>query len=117
MRRGIRIAISLIAVVLLFRLPDCFLNGPSNPEAMDCCLKGKCAPTAKSDDCCKNNVPGGSLLIASESANHVALVLFAAIPASIPQTDSNPSFYVSNGWFHHPPPLPDVTTASLPLLI
>ncbi len=57
MGRSIKIVVSLVAVLMLLRPFDCFAGGLRTPEAMKCCLKGKCAPSANADDCCKNNVP------------------------------------------------------------
>src|ERR1700674_2020568 len=83
MRRGIHMAISLIAVLLLVRPFDCFATGASSQKAANCCLKGKCAPTANSDDCCKNTVPDGNQLVTSKAADH-SPVLVASIVADIP---------------------------------
>lgn len=43
-------AISLIAVLLLARSFNCFAVAALIQRAADCCLKGKCAPTANSDE-------------------------------------------------------------------
>src|SRR5258708_38084816 len=70
MRRGILILIALIVVVLLVMPFDCFATGASSQTDVDCCLKGKCAPTAKSDECCKNTVPDGNQFVPSKAADH-----------------------------------------------
>src|SRR5205807_8260642 len=59
MRRGVHIAISLVAVFLLLKPFDCFSSGPFTRKAANCCKKGKCAPARNSDDCCKGTLPGG----------------------------------------------------------
>jgi hypothetical protein len=43
-------AISLIAVLLLVKPFDCFAVAAPIQRAADCCLKGKYAPTANSDE-------------------------------------------------------------------
>ena len=70
MRRGIHITISLMAVILLIRPFDCFAVGTPSRQANDCCLKGKCVPTATSDECCKNTVPDNNQLAPSKASEH-----------------------------------------------
>src|SRR5437868_2970300 len=60
MRRKVQIVVSVIAMVLLIRPLDCLAFGSSPGETAKCCLKGKCAPTAKADDCCRASVPDSS---------------------------------------------------------
>jgi hypothetical protein len=78
MKRGLHIVVSLLVVVLLIGPLDCFANAKLNQEAMDCCLKGQCAPTAKSDDCCRNSAPDGGQAVVSKAAPHSAPVVVAA---------------------------------------
>lgn len=115
MRRGIHIAISLIAVILLVRPLDCFAAGTPSRQAADCCLKGKCVPTANSDECCKNTVPENDRLapskVATDSSPLVALVA-VHIPTLVP-----PTFLALGDPARHPPPDISVTVPSLPLLI
>src|ERR1700751_3282025 len=73
MARGVKIVLSLAAVVLLVRRFDCFASART-PEKMQCCLKGKCAPAAKADDCFKNTVPGVNHFVGSKAAGHMAPV-------------------------------------------
>ena len=109
-------AISLMAVLLLVRPFDCFATGAWSQKAADCCLKGKCAPTAKSDDCCKNTVPDGNQLVTSKAANHShPLVSFTA--AYIPIPISPWMFDGLVDTVRHPPPRIGLTAPSLPLLI
>src|SRR5665213_4044825 len=61
MRRGLHITITLMAVVLLLRPFDCLDGSSPKRQAMECCLKGKCAPTAKADECCKKTTPDYNL--------------------------------------------------------
>lgn len=115
MRRGIHIAISLIAVILLVRPFDCFAFGNPSRRAADCCLKDKCVPTANSDECCKNTVPDNNQLAPSKAATHSS-PLVALIGVHIP-TLVPPTFLALGDPVPHPPPDISVTSPSLPLLI
>ena len=109
-------AISLIAVLLLVRPFDCFATGASSQKAAECCLKGKCVPTAKSDDCCKNSVPDGDQLVTSKAADHsYPLVSFTA--AHILILISPWTFDGLVDTVRHPPPRIGLSVPSLPLLI
>ena len=77
MRRGIHIAISLLAVLLLLKPFDCFGAGKFTQEAADCCKKGKCNPSTE-DDCCNGTLPGGKQLVASAAAHHAQFTLDVA---------------------------------------
>jgi len=82
---------------------------------MECCLKGKCAPTAKADECCKNTAPDYTQLAPSKAADHSSpLIAFLAVqvPAVLP-----PIFQTSRDSVRHPPPRIESTAPSLPLLI
>ena len=82
---------------------------------MECCLKGKCAPTAKSDECCKNTVPDHNQLAPAKSADHsFPLIVFIAV--RIP-TLVSPTFQSLGDPVRHPPPRIESTAPSLPLLI
>jgi hypothetical protein len=116
MRRGVHIAISLMAVVLLIRPFDCFAGSQPTRKAADCCLKGKCVPTANSDECCKNTVPGTGQLVMSKAADHSS-PLVASTAARIPTLISPLTFERLISPLRHPPPRIDVTLDSLPLLI
>jgi len=116
MKRGLHIVVSLLVVVLLIRPLDCFANAKLSREAMDCCLKGQCAPTAKSDDCCRNSAPGGRQAVLSKAAPHSApLVVVAAtlIFVGTPETATD----IAIVSLKHPPPQPGLSTRHLPLLI
>src|ERR1019366_9846875 len=115
MRRSFHIAISLMAVLLLLRPFDCFAGSSPRRQAMECCLKGKCAPTAKSDECCKNTVPDHNQLAPAKSADHsFPLIVFIAV--RIP-TLVSPTFQSLGDPVRHPPPRIESTAPSLPLLI
>src|SRR5438874_9304906 len=75
MRRGVHIALSLVAVFLLLKPFDCFSSGPFTRKAANCCKKGKCAPARNSDDCCKGTLPGGKQLVASKTPHQTTLTL------------------------------------------
>src|SRR5579862_1223895 len=115
MRRGLQLAIALVAVILLVRPFDCFASGTFDRKAADCCAKGKCHPSADSDQCCKSNVPDGYQLVASKVADHSSpqpAVLSVRVPNLAPaQPVEAPSIAVS-----HPPPLGPIVR-NLPLLI
>ena len=114
MQRGFQIAISLIVMVLLTRPFDCFAVSTPSRQAADCCLKGKCVPTANSDECCKNTVPENSQLAPSKAGTDLS-PLVALIAVHIP-TLALPTFLALGDPVRHPPP--DIPTApSLPLLI
>lgn len=115
MKRGIQIVVSLLAIVLLARPFDCFANART-PEAMKCCLKGQCAPSAKADDCCKNTVPGANHFVGSKAAGHwTPLLALAPATISVPlPTISAPGWVDS---LTRPPPPLRLTALNLPLLI
>ena len=117
MRRSIHVVISVLAVVLLVRPFDCFASVKPNSEAMDCCLKGKCAPTAQSDDCCKNNTaPDSGQLVLSKAGDHlVPLMALTAATLSLTIPELPVGGFVD--LLSHPPPSSSTTARSLPLLI
>lgn len=116
MRRAIHIVVSLLAMIMLVHPLDCFASGMRNRKAMECCLKGKCAPTANSDDCCKNTVPGGNHFLLSKSAGHLAPVLTIPLALASPAIPAL-SAEAPDDSVTHPPPLASLTARNLPLLI
>src|SRR5678810_801882 len=114
MRRGFHIAISLTVVVLLLRPFDCFAASAPSRQAADCCLKGKCIPTANSDECCKN-VSDDNQLAPSKGAEHSSPLL--ALPVVHIPTPASPTFQTVGDTVRHPPPGIPLTSPSLPLLI
>jgi hypothetical protein len=116
MKRGIHILVTLLAIVMLVRPFDCFAIGAPSQKSADCCLKGKCTPTANSDECCKSVVPDASQLLTPKAADHLSpLVAFTAIHISI--LISPMIFERLAAPVKHPPPLVGVNADSLPLLI
>ena len=117
MRRGFHVLVSVLAVVLLVRPFDCFASGKLSRETMDCCLKGKCTPSAQSDDCCKNNtVPDGGQLVLSKVGDHSAplvAVTIASVSVGTPELLAGAPINT----LRHPPPLTSLTGRNLPLLI
>ena len=115
MKRGIQIIVSLLAVVLLVRPFDCFADAPT-PETMRCCLKGKCAPVAKADDCCKNTVPEANNFLGSKATVHWTPE-FALTTA--PVSTASPAFAVQGSLdlLRQPQPSPGPAGRNLPLLI
>ena len=115
MRRGLHIAISLIAVVLLVRPFDCFASSEKTREAADCCLKGTCHPSANSDGCCKNTVPDGNQLATAKAGDHTP-ALVAVIATDSASLISPLRFQDLANPVRHPPRI-GLTAPSLPLLI
>lgn len=114
MHRRIRVAISIAAVMLLARPFECFASNIPDPRAMDCCLKGKCAPTAKSDECCKNKTPEGKALATAKTASDSSCLLAqAVVRGSLP---FHTAFSFVNDPLQHPPPA-GLACRNLPLLI
>ena len=115
MRRGVHIAVALLAVFLLARPLDCFSRGKFDKKAADCCKKGKCSPS-NSDDCCRGTVPDGNQLVTSKAADcsqPVLDVVMADIPSTILQLSViSPLIEV-----HPPPGSPPDLRINLPLLI
>jgi len=80
MRRGVHIAVSLLAVFLLLKPFDCFSGRKLTKEAADCCKRGKCRPST-GDDCCRGTLPGGNDLLTAAKAQAHDLLL--ALPANV----------------------------------
>ena len=115
MRRAVHIAIAVMAVILLLRPLECF---GFTKEAADCCIKGKCRPSATSDDCCKGIVPNGTQLIQTDTKAtvHLLSVLFPVAPAVaasiLGEFRAEPLLRI-----HAPPGSPPGSRLNLPLLI
>src|SRR5437868_13863553 len=116
MRRGLHIAVTLLAVVLLMRPFDCFAGGASPRKAASCCTKGKCLPTPTSDQCCKTTIPGGNNLVTSKAADHSPPAL-DVVTTDVPGTTSQPLVTSLSVEVHAPPGSPPNLRLSLPLLI
>lgn len=115
MRRGVHIAVALVAVFLLLRPFDCFSTGKFDQKAADCCNKGKCSPST-SDNCCKGTIPGGKQLVTTQSGGHSEPALDIAVidlPGAAPLVAATPDFVQ----VHHPPGSPPDLRLNLPLLI
>src|SRR5579864_8931482 len=74
MRRGMHIALALLAIILVAKPFDCFAGGAWTKKAADCCKKGKCAPRPDADECCKATVPGGNQFVGAKLVDHSAPV-------------------------------------------
>ena len=115
MRRGVHIAVALLAVFLLVRPFDCFSSGKFDQKAADCCKKGKCSPS-NPDDCCKTTVPGGNQLATVQATDHsvpVPDVVLAEAPSTTFQMSATALFVE----IHQPPGTPPDLSLNLPLLI
>jgi hypothetical protein len=115
MRRGVHIAVSLVAVFLLLKPFDCFSRSKFTKEAADCCRRGKCRPST-GDDCCKGTLPGGNDLVTAAKAqpSHAPMILPVVGTAVITEPVSAPApFYERN----EPPGSPPSFRLNLPLLI
>jgi hypothetical protein len=115
MKRAAQIAISVLAIILLVHPLDCFSKARTR-EAMECCLKGKCAPSANADDCCKNTVPSANHFLNAKAADHSAPVI-APVPASTSVPLPAPAGERFGELLRHPPPPLSLTALNLPLLI
>jgi hypothetical protein len=76
-----------IAILLLIRPLDCLAFGTSPGETSQCCLKGKCAPTAKADDCCRASVPDSSQSVAAAATRYSSpsgVLTTVRLPATVP---------------------------------
>src|SRR5678809_846315 len=114
MRRGLHISIGLMLAVLLLAPFDCFAAGTPDRQAADCCLKGKCVPTANSDECCKNPLPDNDQIAPSKVTGRSSPLI--ALTAHMP-TLASPTFLAVGGPVSHPPPDIPLTSSSLPLLV
>jgi len=115
MRRGIHIAIALLAIILVAKPFDCFAGGVWTKKAADCCKKGKCAPRADADECCKATVPGGNQFVAAKAADHSAPV--AELLSGSELHLGSPLFSDFRFVVHSPPVSPPDLRLNLPLLI
>ena len=115
MRRGLQVTFSLLVVFALLRPFDCFAASPRTQEAANCCLKGKCAPKASSDECCKNAVPDRDQL-APKSTDHRSTLDSLTLVAVLSREPLRAVTGLSEP-VKHPPPRFELIPASLPLLI
>ena len=116
MQRGIHIAIAVLAILLLAKPFDCFAGGAWTQKAADCCKKGKCAPRADADECCKATVPGGNQFLGSKAPNHSAPVMDLEVAN---ESDLSSELFNGDSLFvvHSPPGSPPDTHLNLPLLV
>jgi hypothetical protein len=117
MHRSLQIAITALAVVLIAKPFECIAAGaPSSQKVADCCLKGKCAPNANSDECCKSTAPDGDQFVTTKAADHIP-ALAAVIVTDISNVVSPLTIQGLVIEVVHPPPRVSLTAPSLPLLI
>ena len=116
MRRGIHIAIAVLAILLLAKPFDCFAGGAWTQKAADCCHKGKCTPGPNADECCQASVPEGNQFLASKAANDATPVIDL-----VSTTDPLPSIELLYGdsplVVLSPPGSPPSFRLNVPLLI
>ena len=115
MHRSIHIAITFLAVLALVRPFDCFA-GALTRKAAACCLKGKCLPSSKADECCKDAVPAGNQLSAPKTPDY-ATPLPALVVAAAAVVIVAPSVVSSFDEAQAPPGSPPNSRLNLPLLI
>ena len=115
MRRGVQIVVSLLAIVLLAHPFDCFASARTR-EAMDCCLKGKCVPSANADDCCKNTVPAANHFLGSKAAGHWTPMVALGTPSVSVSLPPLPVRIFVDLLRRAPPPL-NLSALNRPLLI
>lgn len=111
--------VALVAVFLIVRPLDCFGAGAMTQEAMECCLKGKCRPTAMADDdCCKGIVVDGKLLAETGTkAVDQQLSVLADVVSEFVSSVPGASYISILVSAHSPPSSPPGTNIKLPLLI
>src|ERR1700691_2061580 len=117
MRRALHIAVTLIVALLLLRPFECFAAGDPTSKVADCCLKGKCAPTANSDACCRNSIPDRDHFVPLNVAGHLHLsppIAIAAVYVPAPAPRSTLRIYA--GSVRHQPPRIELIAPSLPFL-
>src|SRR5712691_1030223 len=109
MRRGIHIAIAVLGILLLAKPFDCFAGGAWTQKASDCCKKGKCAPRADADECCKATVAGGNQSLGASKAPDHALPAMDVVRANglglSPESFNEDSIFIA----HAPPDSPPDT--------
>jgi hypothetical protein len=103
-------------VILLIRPFDCFAAGAPSRQMADCCLKGNCVPTAKSDECCKISLPDSNQFVISKAAAQSS-PLIAVDVTGMPSLLVAPAFEGIADPLRHPPPRVSLASDSLPLLI
>lgn len=115
MRRGVHIAISLLAVLLIIKPFDCFSATKFTKESADCCKRGKCRPST-GDDCCKGSLPDGlNLVTASKAHQHQTPVALPVIGTAL---IAEPVFMRATLYETYAPPgSPPGSRVNLPLLI
>ena len=116
MRRAIDIPVSVLLGLVLLTPLDCFAANAQRPEAMACCLKGKCEPNAKSAECCNAGVPDRDQVGPQPTDHRPALDVLPVI-AVLPVEPSLINHTSLGEPVKHPPPRLDSISASLPLLI
>jgi len=115
MRRGVHIAVSLLAVLLLLKPFGCFSGRKFTKEAADCCKRGKCRPST-GDDCCKGTLPGGGDIVSAAKAQPHELPI--TLPVSMNTPSVQPVLLVSAfTQTSDPPGSPPSSRLNLPLLI
>ncbi len=115
MRRGIHIAIALLAIILVAKPFDCFAGGAWTKKAADCCKKGKCAPRADADECCKATVPGGNQFVGAKPVDHSAQV--AELDTAYERQPGSLLFFEPLFAVDSPPGSPPDLRLNFPLLI
>jgi hypothetical protein len=100
MRRGIHIAVTLLAIV-----------------AAACCLKGNCHPGANADDCCRNTAPDATRLLAPIVASHQPVTSLVSSIAIRVALFPPPVFHRLTHQFTHSPPQAFHAAVNLPLLV
>lgn len=120
MRKGRIISTLIIAVILVLRAGDCVPLVFANQETKECCTKGKCNRSQKTDPCCQTS--------SSDSVQHFQAQEKAPLP-TLAQVDlaAGPpfpcsilaSFAAEPALIDTSPPSPTgpITRVSLPLLI
>lgn len=108
------------AAILFLNGGDCISVLFADQQAKNCCSRGHCAPTEKTDPCCESNFSSVTKYFQTEgkfSASHAPMLVSVAI-ADAMQFDLFPfsaSRHFEDCTVHSPPGASE--RASLPLLI
>jgi hypothetical protein len=114
MRRKVQLAVSVIAILLLIQPLDCLAFGVSRSETAKCCLKGKCAPTANADACCRASVPDSQAMPGAAAASSFPPIDLVGV--HLPNCAPSLRCEIHVDTVRHPPPL-NRASYTLPLLI
>lgn len=117
-----RVALLLGLAALVVNAGECGSPFFATKEARECCNRGKCAPSNRSDDCCKvSNTSASSTFVVSGKASipnplgHIDSAAITAVLTQIQPILTLSSLLRADHTWVGPPPL--LAAFNLPLLI